>query len=120
MAPLPEWVMQGSVIGIVNGQDYVWEKYTKMKELNLPMVGIWMQDWVGEHQFTEGVRLLWNWQLNRDWYSDWDNMCDQWQTDGVKPFIYINPYVADLSSFDVNLRQNQFQIGDQNGYFVKN
>jgi len=42
-------VQQGSIIGIVNGQDYVEEKYQKMKELGLPMVGIWMQDWVGEH-----------------------------------------------------------------------
>ena len=84
------------------------------------MVGIWMQDWVGEHQFIEGVRLLWNWQLNRDWYYDWDNMVDEWAKDGVKPWIYINPYIADLSSFNVSLRQDQFQIGVDNDYFVKN
>ena len=120
MTPLPSWVMEGSIIGIVNGQDYVWEKYNKMKELGLPMVGIWMQDWVGEHQFPEGVRLLWNWQLNLDWYPEWDQMVDSWAQDGCRPFIYINPYVADLTSFDVNLRQNQFQIGQENNYFVKN
>jgi len=42
MKPLPKWVQQGSIIGIVNGQDYVDEKYKKMKDLGLPMVGIWM------------------------------------------------------------------------------
>ena len=49
---------------------------------------------------------MWNWQLNRDWYYDWDNMVDEWAIDGVKPLIYINPYIADLSSFDVNTREN--------------
>lgn len=29
-----------------------------------------------------------------------------WLQDGVKPFVYINPYIADLSSFDVDLREN--------------
>jgi alpha-glucosidase len=106
MRPLPAWVQQGAIIGIVNGQDYVEKQYQKMKDLGLPMVGIWMQDWVGQYKFSEGTRLLWNWQLNRDYYYDWDGLCDKWQQDGVKPFVYINPYIADLSSFDVNLREN--------------
>ena len=93
MAPLPEWALNGAVVGIVGGQDFVDEKYAMMKKLELPMVGIWMQDWVGEHTYDEGTRLIWNWQLNKDWYYDWDNMVTQWSLDGVKPFIYINPYI---------------------------
>lgn len=27
MRPLPAWVQQGAIIGIVNGQDYVEEQY---------------------------------------------------------------------------------------------
>ena len=85
------------------------------------MVGIWMQDWSGEHTFVEGTRVLWNWQLNREWYYDWDNMVDEWEADGCHPFIYINPYIADLSDFpSAHLRTNYFKEGDENGYFVKN
>lgn len=71
-----------------------------MKSLGLPMVGLWMQDWVGQKQFDEGVRLLWNWQLNREHYPEWDRMVDDWAQDGVKPFIYINPYIANLTGTD--------------------
>jgi len=78
MDPLPSWVLQGGILGIVGGQDFVDEKYALMKENDTPLVGIWMQDWVGEHKFLEGTRLLWNWQLNRDWYYDWDNMVAEW------------------------------------------
>lgn len=61
MKPLPDWVSKGALIGIVGGQDFVQEKYDMMKSLGLPMAGIWMQDWVGQHAFPEGVRLIWNW-----------------------------------------------------------
>jgi hypothetical protein len=37
-----------------------------------------MQDWVGQHRFPEGTRLLWNWQLNETQYPRWDAMVDQW------------------------------------------
>ena len=53
-------------MGIVGGQDFVDEKYAAMKNLGLPMVGIWMQDWVGEKKYPEGTRLIWNWQLSQD------------------------------------------------------
>lgn len=61
MEPLPSWVMQGAVVGIVGGQCTIDEKYALMKNQGLPIAGIWMQDWVGQYQFPEGTRLMWNW-----------------------------------------------------------
>lgn len=119
MRKLPRWILDGVVIGIVNGQDFVDEKYEFMKNLGLPMAGIWMQDWAGQKDFPEGTRVLWNWQLNRDHYYDWDSMVDLWQKDNVKPFVYINPYIADLSSVE-SIRHHLFQEGVENGFFVKN
>lgn len=69
------------------------------------MVGIWMQDWVGDHTYPEGTRLIWNWQLKKDFYYDWDNMVTNWAMDGVKPFIYINPYIQDTSAVE-GIRQD--------------
>jgi sulfoquinovosidase len=121
MEPLPEWILEGCIIGIVGGQDYVDEKYAYMKSFDLPMNGIWMQDWVGQHEFNEGTRLLWNWQLNTEHYYNWTGMVDAWAQDGVKPLIYINPYIANLTSFDVpGIRQDQFAEGIEGGFFVKN
>lgn len=83
------------------------------------MKAVWMQDWVGTFKFPEGVRLLWNWQLNRNHYPDWDGMVANFSSDGVKPMIYINPYFANLTGNSA-IRDNYFKIGDDNGYFVKN
>jgi alpha-glucosidase len=70
-----------------------------------------MQNWVGTYQFPECVRLLWNWQLNKNQYPDWDGMLDSWAADGVKPMIYMNPYFANLTG-NPNIRTNYFQEGD--------
>jgi len=90
-----------------------------MKAAKVKLVGVWMQDWVGEHWFPEGSRLLWNWKLNRNWYDDWDRMVDDWAKDGVRPLIYFNPYIANLTDIE-GPASNQFKEGVENDYFVKN
>lgn len=80
--------------------------------------GIWMQDWVGQHEFPEGTRLLWNWVLNRQQYPGWDKMVDEWKQDGVRPVVYLNPYLADTNDFGVH--SDLYQEGLENDYFVKN
>lgn len=77
-----------------------------------------MQDWVGQNRYPEGTRLLWNWKLNRIQYPHWDKMCDQWNEDGVKPIVYLNPYLADLSELGID--NDLFAYGVQNDFFVKN
>ena len=47
MRSLPAWVMEGAIVGIVGGQDFINQKYALMKSEEVPLVGIWMQDWVG-------------------------------------------------------------------------
>jgi sulfoquinovosidase len=29
-------------------------------------------------------------------------MCDKWNEDGVKPIVYLNPYLADLSELGID------------------
>lgn len=77
-----------------------------------------MQDWVGQHRYPEGTRLLWNWKLNRKQYPEWDNMVSKWKKDGVRPVVYLNPYLADLS--EIGLENDLFDYGVENDLFVKN
>ena len=46
-------------------------------------------------------------------------MVTDWALDGVKPLIYINPYIQDTSEVE-GIRQDQFSEGVEKGYFVKN
>ena len=47
-------------------------------------------------------------------------MIGAWALDGVRPMIYMNPYVADLAAADPDLRTQYYVQGDQQGLFVKN
>ena len=71
------------------------------------MVALWMQDWVGLSSYREGERLNWNWQLNENYYPHWQKSVKEWAKDGVKPFIYMNPYFSNLTGSSY-LRQDQF------------
>jgi len=90
-----------------------------MKDNGLPIVGLWMQDWVGSYPFPEGVRLLWDWELNREFYPQWDEMIDEWNADGARPFLYINPYLSKQNPYTGEL-QDKWAFADTNDYFVKN
>jgi len=47
MRPVPRWLSEGIVVGIVGGQDYVQSVYKRLKTFGVKMSGVWMQDWVG-------------------------------------------------------------------------
>jgi len=97
MKPLPKWTQEGAVVGLQGGQAKIMQDYNFLKQMGVPMKGIWMQDWVGTFSFPEGVRLLWNWALNKEAYTNWDQMVDDWEKEGVRPMIYMNPYLANLT-----------------------
>lgn len=98
MKALPKWTQQGAIVGVTGGHDKVDSVYKFLKSQGVPMKAIWMQDWVGTDKLpVQGERLLWNWQLNRTHYYDWENMTAAWAADGVKPMIYVNPHFANLS-----------------------
>lgn len=117
MRKLPDWISKGVVLGLQGGQDKVVHNYNILKENGVPIAAVWMQDWVGTKEFPEGVRLMWNWQLNKEFYPNWSQMIADWNQDGVKAMIYINPYFANLT--DASIRRNLFIEGDLNGYFIK-
>ena len=118
MRKLPDWITQGVVLGLQGGQDKVVNNYNILKENGVPIAAVWMQDWVGTKEFPEGVRLMWNWKLNREFYPEWDSMIANWTNDGVKAMVYINPYFANLT--DVSITRNLFLEGDSQGFFIKN
>lgn len=65
MRPLPEWALDGAVVGLQGGEKVIKERYAYLKNQSVPLAALWMQDWVGLASFKEGDRLLWNWQLNQ-------------------------------------------------------
>ena len=93
------------------------QSYKKLKSFDVKIAGVWMQDWVGQHKFAEGTRLLWSWSLNRRQYPAWDSMVADWMAENVRTVVYLNPYLADLQEFDIESKL--FKEGLVREFFVK-
>lgn len=91
----------------------------KMKQAGVPISGVWLQDWVGLRHSYDGDRLIWNWEVNYEWYPGWQQMVDGWAADGSRVLTYLNPFFSDPSAFSNQSRHNFFLEGIDKGYFVK-
>ena len=73
---------------------------------------------LGSAEFPDsGIRLLWNWELNTEQYTDWNGLFAD--TD-IRPLTYINPFFANVSHLSDGFRHDYFAEGVENGYFVMN
>jgi len=54
MRPLPRWASEGAIIGLELGEEFVRNITNFLYDNNVPIVGVWMQDWAGMKQFPEG------------------------------------------------------------------
>ena len=119
MKAMPDWVGQGAILGVESGSESVKAAYQNVTSWGVPLAGVWIQDWSGLIDVTEGERCIWNWQLSYKHYPDWKDMVSKWELDNVKSLVYINPYFANLTDTS-GLRENYFKFQDEKGYFVKN
>lgn len=90
---LPDWVYDGLILGIQGGTEVLDEAVRKCRENNLPLCGLWAQDWSGIKHTSFGKRVFWNWQWNRELYPGLPEAMKRWKSQGVRFLGYINPYL---------------------------
>lgn len=120
MAPLPDWVYTGALVGMQGGTEKVEAVYAKLQERNTPVSAFWLQDWVGQRTTSFGKQLWWNWEVDYDRYPNWDQMVADFNEDDVRVMVYASPYLADIGDLKPNVRRNLFQEAKEKGYLVMN
>jgi alpha-glucosidase (family GH31 glycosyl hydrolase) len=120
MRRLPEWIMDGAVVGLQGGTDKVREILERLEALDAPVAAVWLQDWVGQRETSFGTQLWWNWELDRDHYPDWDSLGESLRRKKIRLMTYINPFVCDDVGLKKNHRRNLFQEAAEGGYLVEN
>jgi alpha-glucosidase len=83
-----------------------------VQEQKLPIVGFWIEDWVGHRNTLAGKRLWWNWVVNRELYPNWENLITKLRDQSVRVLIYFNPYLSDTSNTEIerNLYQEALDL----------
>ncbi len=118
MRPLPDWILDGAVVGMQGGTDKVREVLRRLQERNTPVAAVWLQDWVGQRTTNVGKQLWWNWELDREHYPGWEALCKELTAKNVRIMTYVNPFLADVAQHRPCMR-NLFAEAAQKGFLVR-
>lgn len=116
--PLPDWILGGAIVGMQGGTDKVRQVWADLQAHDTPIAAFWLQDWVGQRITSFGKQLWWNWELDEDRYSGWDNLVADLRQAGIRVLTYVNPFLADVSD-KPNAKRNLFQEAQAQGYLVR-
>lgn len=117
MKALPEWIHSGAIIGLMGGSERVRQIWSRLKTHRTPVAAFWLQDWVGKRDTGLGIRMWWNWELDRQSYPDWENLVSEINDADIRVLGYINPWLADASTKS-DSQVNLFQIAKERGYLT--
>jgi alpha-glucosidase len=114
MRVLPDWIHSGVIAGVMGGTQVVRDKLATLRQAEVPLAGLWIQDWVGVRITSAGTQLWWNWKLDESYYPQWRELVADLEAGGARMMIYINPFLANSKGHDT-----LFKEGEVNGYLVK-
>ena len=109
---LPDWVFDGSILGIQGGTQTMLTKVNKCLKAKTAVNGVWIQDWEGRRVTAVGKQLQWNWQWDSELYPNLDKEIKNLNEIGIKVLGYINPFLA--------VEKPLYKEAHDKGYCVKN
>ncbi|MDA8050157.1 MAG: alpha-glucosidase [Rhodospirillales bacterium] len=92
--PLPRWVDQGVVLGLKRGEAHAREKLAIAEAAEVPLAGLWCEDWAGVRQTGLGTRLFWDWKWKGGRYPGLDRLISELRAKGLRFLGYVNPHLA--------------------------
>jgi alpha-glucosidase len=117
MKKLPDWSINGAIIGMQGGTDKLYNIWTQLRLEETPIAAFWIQDWVGQRTSLVGKQLWWNWELDNDRYPNYDELLDSLLHQNVYLMGYINPFLVNVYQ-QKPYRRNQFMEGRSNGFLA--
>lgn len=109
---LPSWLYDGVILGIQEGTQTVSEKIDRARAANIPVAGVWCQDWSGCRKTGFGYQVMWNWKWDENLYPGLDKKIAEWKKEGIHFLGYINPFLA--------IEKELYTYASMHGYCVKN
>jgi alpha-glucosidase len=97
MNPLPEWITNGSVVGMEGGEEFLLSVYKKLVDNDVPISAFWLQDWVGLRDAPWGKALWWNWESDEESYPNWLSVVKNLRQKGIRMMTYVNPMFANVT-----------------------
>ncbi len=114
-----DWTSRGAIVGLQGGTAEVRKELQTVLDAGAKISAVWLQDWVGRRTTNLGDRLWWTWQLDRQWYPEWETLVDDLDKQGIKVLTYVNPMLVDPATKTSPPARNLYKEAAAKGYFVK-
>jgi len=112
---LPDWAYDGVILGIQGGTEICKTKLRAVQTAEVPVAGIWSQDWQGEKYTSFGKRLRWNWQWDQQLYPDLDVFIRELRRDGIRFLGYINCNLLEDAPLFVEAKEKGHLVRNKTG-----
>ena len=118
---IPEWCMDGMILGVQGGTQTVLDKTFAMLDAGAKICGVWSQDWSGENRTVMGKQVWWNWEADEKLYPELRGAIEKLRARGVRFLTYINPYLVKGSRLYEQCAAAGYLIRRQDGsiYHIK-
>jgi alpha-glucosidase len=107
---LPDWALDGIILGIQGGTDTLFKKLEIAKKYGVKVSGVWCQDWVGKKVTSFGKRLFWDWKWNKEMYPNLGEKIKYLKENGIRFLGYINPYLVSEGTLYKEALANDFLV----------
>ncbi len=104
---LPSWIHQGAIIASQGGTEALIKNIKNAQEHNIPLAGVWSQDWSGHLITAFGYQVYWNWQKNDELYPKLEEAIKWMNEQGIAFLGYINTFLKE----DTPLYQEAKSLG---------
>ena len=109
---LPAWVQNGAIIASQGGTDALWHHLKQAENHNIPITGVWSQDWSGNLVTAFGYQVYWNWQASPTLYPLLKETIKKLSDQNIAFLGYINTFLKVDTPLYLEARDL--------GYFVRN
>ena len=116
---LPEFLLDGMVIGVQGGLEQVLTYLRQAQEADVKVSGIWAQDWAGHNYTSFGKRLYWNWKLNETVYPNLKDEIKKLEKENIAFLTYICPFLLENESLFNEAKSNHYLALTKSGDVYK-
>lgn len=109
---LPSWVHQGAIIASQGGTEALLKNVQVAIENQIPLAGVWSQDWSGNIVTKFGYQVYWNWQVHENLYPKLKEKIQELDKQGIAFLGYINTFLKENTKLYLEAKDL--------GYFVLN
>ncbi len=113
---LPDFLLDGIVIGIQGGIHSVKNVIDKSLDFGVNVRGVWCQDWAGTRFTSFGKRLYWNWVLNEALYPNLKEEIKELEKRNIAFLTYICPFLLENETLFNEAKTNNYLAYNKDGF----